>query len=353
MLQDKSTGLPVRQNYISLSGNMHHEFQFNALFSLYLPENFKMLITDFRGMKPFPQLLFSGFVILAIFFAFMLLSMLLAMPFFGTDSLLQLTGIADLSDPQSIRILKYFQVTQSFGLFIVPSLVLAWLFHGRVAEYLLLNKKSASPSLMMVIALVFFSLPLVNFIAEWNSRMEFPAFLEGVELWMKNAEERATVLLEAFLKVESVGGLLFNLFMVAVLAGVGEELLFRGVIQRIFTGWTRNHHWGIWISAILFSALHMQFYGFVPRMLLGVLFGYLLVWSGSMWLPVIAHIFFNAISVVGIYLIDKGILTPEFEEIGASSGSYYLAVISLALVLLLLLLVRNENRNEKLVLPES
>ena len=304
-------------------------------------------------MKPFPQLLFSGFVILAIFFAFMLLSMLLAMPFFGTDSLLQLTGIADLSDPQSIRILKYFQVTQSFGLFIVPSLVLAWLFHGRVAEYLLLNKKSASPSLMMVIALVFFSLPLVNFIAEWNSRMEFPAFLEGVELWMKNAEERATVLLEAFLKVESVGGLLFNLFMVAVLAGVGEELLFRGVIQRIFTGWTRNHHWGIWISAILFSALHMQFYGFVPRMLLGVMFGYLLVWSGSMWLPVIAHIFFNAISVVGIYLIDKGILTPEFEEIGASSGSYYLAVISLALVLLLLLLVRNENRNEKLVLPES
>lgn len=353
MLQDKSTGLPVRQNYISLSGNMHHEFQFNALFSLYLPENFKMQITAFRGMKPFPQLLFSGFVILAIFFAFMLLSMLLAMPFFGTDSLLQLTGIADLSDPQSIRILKYFQVTQSFGLFIVPSLVLAWLFHGRVAEYLLLNKKSASPSLMMVIALVFFSLPLVNFIAEWNSRMEFPAFLEGVELWMKNAEERATVLLEAFLKVESVGGLLFNLFMVAVLAGVGEELLFRGVIQRIFTGWTRNHHWGIWISAILFSALHMQFYGFVPRMLLGVMFGYLLVWSGSMWLPVIAHIFFNAISVVGIYLIDKGILTPEFEEIGASSGSYYLAVISLALVLLLLLLIRNENRNEKLVLPES
>lgn len=302
-------------------------------------------------MKPFPQLLFSGFVILVIFFSFMLLSMLLAMPLFGTDSLLQITGIADLSDPESIRVLKYFQITQSFGLFIVPSLVLAWLFHGHVAEYLLLNKKSASPSVLMVVALVFFSLPFVNFIAGWNSRMQFPASLENLEVWMKNAEERAAALLEVFLKVDSIGGLLFNLFMIAVLAGIGEELLFRGVIQRIFTSWTRSHHWGVWISAILFSALHMQFYGFVPRMLLGVMFGYLLVWSGSMWLPVIAHIFFNAISVIGIHMIDKGLLAPEFEDIGASPGSYYLAAISLALVLLLLLLIRNENRNEKLVLP--
>lgn len=302
-------------------------------------------------MKPFPQLLFSGFVILVIFFAFMLLSMLLAMPLFGTDSLFQITGIADLSDPESIRVLKYFQITQSFGLFIVPSLVLAWLFHGHVAEYLLLNKKSASPSVLMVVALVFFSLPFVNFIAGWNSRMQFPASLENLEVWMKNAEERATALLEVFLKVDSIGGLLFNLFMIAVLAGIGEELLFRGVIQRIFTSWTRSHHWGVWISAILFSALHMQFYGFVPRMLLGVMFGYLLVWSGSMWLPVIAHIFFNAISVIGMHMIDKGLLAPEFEDIGASPGSYYLAAISLALVLLLLLLIRNENRNEKLVLP--
>jgi len=310
-----------------------------------------MQITAFRGMKPFPQLLFSGFVILVIFFSFMLLSMLLAMPLFGTDSLLQITGIADLSDPESIRVLKYFQITQSFGLFIVPSLVLAWLFHGHVAEYLLLNKKSASPSVLMVVALVFFSLPFVNFIAGWNSRMQFPASLENLEVWMKNAEERATALLEVFLKVDSIGGLLFNLFMIAVLAGIGEELLFRGVIQRIFTSWTRSHHWGVWISAILFSALHMQFYGFVPRMLLGVMFGYLLVWSGSMWLPVIAHIFFNAISVIGMHMIDKGLLAPEFEDIGASPGSYYLAAISLALVLLLLLLIRNENRNEKLVLP--
>ena len=151
--------------------------------------------------------------------------------------------------------------------------------------------------------------------------------------------------------MDSTGGLLFNLFMIALLPAIGEELLFRGVIQRIFTGWTRSNHWGIWISAILFSALHMQFYGFIPRMLLGVLFGYLLVWSGSMWLPITAHFFNYGIVVIGIWLIDRKLLSSEFETIGSTNGSYYLAAISLALVLLLMFLIRKENRNEKLLLP--
>lgn len=310
-----------------------------------------MEITAFRGMRPFPQLLFTVFVILVSFLGFMLLSMLLAMPFLGTDVLTGLTAVSDLEDPSTLYILKYFQVTQSIGLFIVPSLVLAWLFHGHIAQYLLLDKKSASPSILMVVALTFFSLPFINFTAEWNAGMKLPEFLGGLELWMKNAEERANLLTEAFLKVDSTGGLLFNLFMIALLPAIGEELLFRGVIQRIFTGWTRSNHWGIWISAILFSALHMQFYGFIPRMLLGVLFGYLLVWSGSMWLPITAHFFNNGIAVIGIWLIDRKLLSSEFETIGSTNGSYYLAAISLALVLLLMFLIRKENRNEKLLLP--
>jgi hypothetical protein len=256
--------------------------------------------------------------------------------------------LTDLSDPESIRLLKYFQVVQSIGLFIVPPVVLAWLFHGQIAEYLLLNKKSTSTSIFLVAILVVFSLPLTNFIGEWNTRMEFPEFLAGLERWMKNAEENAAELTEAFLKVETTGGLLFNLFMIAFLPAIGEELLFRGVIQRIFTNWTRSHHWGIWISAILFSALHIQFYGFVPRMLLGVLFGYLLIWSGSMWLPILAHFFNNGFAVVAMYLIDNNILNAGVEEIGATSGSQYVAILSLASVFLLMFLIKKENRGNEL-----
>lgn len=299
-------------------------------------------------MKPFPQLLFSAFVILVSFLAFLLIAMVLAIPLFGLDSIMNISTLNDLSDPESIRLLKYFQVVQSIGLFIVPPVVLAWLFHGQIAEYLLLNKKSTSTSIFLVAILVVFSLPLTNFIGEWNTRMEFPEFLAGLERWMKNAEENAAELTEAFLKVETTGGLLFNLFMIAFLPAIGEELLFRGVIQRIFTNWTRSHHWGIWISAILFSALHIQFYGFVPRMLLGVLFGYLLIWSGSMWLPILAHFFNNGFAVVAMYLIDNNILNAGVEEIGATSGSQYVAILSLASVFLLMFLIKKENRGNEL-----
>ena len=304
-------------------------------------------------MKPFPQLMFSAFVIIVSFLAFLLISMLLAIPLFGLDSMMSIPTISDLSNPESIRILKYFQVVQSIGLFIVPPFVLAWLFHGKIAEYLYLKQNATSTSIFLVAVLVVFALPLINFIGDWNTRMEFPEFLEGLERWMKNAEDNAAELTEAFLKVETTGGLLLNLFMIAVLPAIGEELLFRGVIQRIFTNWTRSHHWGIWISAILFSALHIQFYGFVPRMLLGVLFGYLLVWSGSMWLPVAAHFFNNAFAVVAMYLIDKNIINPGVEEIGATSGSQYAAILSLALVFLFMYLIKKENKGNELTPNEQ
>lgn len=306
-----------------------------------------MSITAFREMKPFSQLIFSAFVILVCFLVFMFISMVVAIPLFGMDSILNMPSVSDLNNPESIRFLKYFQVMQSIGLFIVPPFILAWLYHGNPNEYLFLNKKVSLASSFYIIVMTFFALPLINFIGEWNNQMAFPEWLSGLEDWMKNAEERAAELTEAFLQVNSLGGLLFNLFMIAFLPAIGEELLFRGVIQRIFTQWTRNHHWGIWISAILFSALHIQFYGFVPRMLLGVLFGYLLIWSGSIWLPIIAHFFNNAFAVIAMYLIDNNILNPQVEEIGTNSESYYAAVLSLMLLILLIRLIQKDNQGKK------
>lgn len=298
----------------------------------------------FRGMKPFPQLMFTAFVVLVSFLVTLFLSMIIAVPLFGLDSLTAFPTINDLGDPEGIRVLKYFQVVQSIGLFILPPFIIARLYSGHITGYLFLNRKITSPSVFLTAVLVIFSLPLINFIAGWNGQMEFPEWMSGLEQWMKNAEENALELTEAFLKTETTGGLVFNLFMIALLPAVGEELLFRGIIQRIFTGWTKNHHWGIWISAILFSALHIQFYGFVPRLLLGAVFGYLLVWSGSMWLPVAAHFMNNGFAVVAMYMIDKNLLNPGVEDIGSTDGSHYAVVLSLIVTILTLWLIRKENR---------
>jgi len=302
-----------------------------------------MAFTAFREMKPFSQLMFSVFVVIASFLAFLVVSLVIAIPVFGLDSMLSIPTMNELNNPESIRVLKYFQVVQSIGVFIVPPFILGWLFHGKISEYLALNKTVNFESVLLVLVLSFAASPFVNFIGELNANMQLPEWLSGVENWMRNAEDKATELTEAFLKVETTGGLLFNIFMVAFLPAIGEELLFRGVIQRIFTNWTRNFHWGIWISAILFSALHMQFYGFIPRVFLGVLFGYLLVWSGSIWLPIIAHFINNAVAVVAMYMIDKNLLGPEIEEIGTTSDSYYMAAVSIILIVVFMLMIKRQN----------
>lgn len=312
-----------------------------------------MAFTAFRDMRPFPQLMFSIFIILVSFLVFFIASLLLAIPLFGLDSMMSIPSLSDLNDPQSVNVLKYLQVVQSVGLFIVPPFILGWLYSGKISEYLYLNKSFDATSLLLVFVMMFFAAPFINFIGEINNKMQFPDWLEGIESWMKNAEENAAQLTEAFLNVKTIAGLSFNLFMIALLPAIGEELLFRGVIQKLFTRMTRNHHFGIWISAILFSALHIQFYGFVPRMLLGILFGYLLVWSGSMWLPIIGHFFNNALAVIAWFLIHKNMLSPDVEKIGSTSGSYYLAMISLLLIVLFLWMIKRQNAGKELLIEAS
>ncbi len=302
-----------------------------------------MPFTAFRDLKPLSQFMFSLFIIIASFLAFLVVSLVVAMPFFGFGSMLNISNINDLNNPENIAILKYFQVVQSIGVFIIPPFILGWLFHGNSTEYLSLNKSVNFASVLLVLLLSFSASPLINFMGEMNANMQLPEWLSGIENLIKNLEVKAAELTEAFLKVDSFGGLLFNIFMVAFLPAIGEELLFRGVIQRIFTNWTKNIHWGIWITAILFSALHMQFYGFVPRMFLGVLFGYLLVWSGSMWLPIIAHFINNGVAVVAMYMIDKKMITPDIEDIGSTSDSYYMAVVSFVLIVIFMLMIKRQN----------
>jgi len=302
-----------------------------------------MAFTAFRDMKPFQQLMFSIFVVIVCFIAFMVLSLAIAIPLFGFNSMLNMTDLSQLNDPETLMILKFFQVVQAIGVFIIPPLVLGYLFCGNILDYLHLNRSFTFTSLFLVIVIMFFASPFINFTGELNANMHLPEWMSGIEEWMRDSEDKAAQLTEAFLKVDTIWGLSFNIFMIAVLPAIGEELLFRGVIQRIFTRMTRSNHWGVWISAILFSALHMQFYGFIPRMLLGVLFGYLLVWSGSMWLPIAAHFINNGFAVVAMFMIDKGMMNPKVENFGAETDTYVYTVLSLFFVGVFLWLYRKQN----------
>lgn len=290
-----------------------------------------MAYTAFRGMKPLSQLIFSAFIVLVVFLAVQVVAALIALPLFGMEKVSGMVYGLNMGDPETIGMLKYFQICQSLGLFIAPSFLIAWLFHGDMTEYLRLDQPVGGGMVLLVILLVIVVNPLINFAGAMNAEMHLPGWMSSLEEWMREAEDAAAKLTEAFLSTKSVGGLLFNLLMIAVLPAFGEELLFRGVIQKILIRWARNVHWGIWLAAALFSALHMQFYGFVPRMLLAGMFGYLLVWSGSLWLPILAHFVNNAAAVTAMWLAEKSLLDPSVGEIGSASGEWHYVVASLVL----------------------
>ena len=142
--------------------------------------------------------------------------------------------------------------------------------------------------------------PVINLLGLLNKQMELPAFMAPIEEWMRAQETLAEQLTTILLSSDSVWVILANLIVIAVTAGITEEFLFRGALQRVIGKWTSNPHTIIWIAAILFSAFHLQFYGFLPRMILGACFGYLLYWSKSIWISVFSHFVNNASAAIGM-----------------------------------------------------
>jgi len=248
-------------------------------------------------------------------------------------------SIDGLNSPENIYFLKYFQVVQSITVFVIPPIILGSLYHGNIPEYLQINRTTRWQTYLMASCSLLLIIPFINFLGDINQLMRLPEFLSGIEQKMKNWEDMAKVAIEKFMDVKSIYGLLFNVFMIAVLPAIGEEFMFRGFIQGIFTKMTKNYHWGIWIAAIIFSAIHLQFYGFLPRMVLGAMFGYLLVWTGTMWVPILAHFVNNAMDVIGYYLINKGVITKDVEEWGTGNGQFPLVIFSVIAVSYLLYLV--------------
>lgn len=209
-----------------------------------------------------------------------------------------------LSLPNGVLWLKIGQMAQTVLLFLVPALVCAFLFSPSPLNFLGLKKWAKGRTFFLVVLLSFSIAPLVGLLSQLNSMIHLPD-------WAMAMENEGMVLTRAFLKVDTITGLLFNIFLVGLLPAFAEELFFRGLLQRLFADWTRNIHAGIWISAAVFSAVHFQFLGFLPRMFLGALFGYLYYFSSSIWVSMTAHFINNSVGVVAYYFFVKGSITTD------------------------------------------
>lgn len=226
--------------------------------------------------------------------------------------------------------LRISTILQNLFLFIAPTIITAIFITKLPADFLQLRKCPSIKFFILTIVILILSVPAMNFIVHCNKSIVFPESMKTIESTLKAMEETSREQIKILLGEPTIGSLVISIFIVGLLTGLGEELFFRGGLQNILCTKPSNPHKAIWITAIIFSAMHFQFYGFIPRVLLGAFFGYLAYWSGSIWLPIFAHALNNSLVVISTWLISRNTMDIDINKIGTdlSIESYILIVIS-------------------------
>lgn len=298
-------------------------FQFEAKIQKFVPKNAML-----AGMRPAEKFLFVIVILFILGLAFQFLGAFLAGWIYGFR-FSEILSLQNFDDPTYVAASKLIQIVGSIGTFIIPALLFSYLFAGDLYSYYGFAKPVSIIPLLLTILMMVSVIPLINYMAELNLRMEVP--IEALDRILRALEGDAEEMMVAFTATKTVWGLLVNLLMIGVIAAVGEELIFRGVLQRLMIGMFKNVHLGVVITAILFSAFHFQFFSFLPRFVLGLVLGYLMYYGRSIWYPILAHFVNNAMGVIYYYFSSKGSADDMLEEIGTSTLIPVAAVISLAL----------------------
>jgi membrane protease YdiL (CAAX protease family) len=303
-----------------------------------------MLKEPFLSSFPnYLRFIFLLLIILGSLLLTLLIGLIVAGPVFGPGVFNALSDLSGEALMKNIDLQRYFQIISQLGAFIFPPVIYAYLVNKNAPGYLKLDHKPHIVTLFLALSAILVMLPFLNLMVNINESLRLPEFLSGLEHWMKTSEDQATEITNAFLSDTSIKGFIINIVMIGLLAALGEELLFRGILLRLLNDWFKNVHVAVILSAFLFSAMHLQFFGFLPRMILGIILGYLFIWSGNLWVPIITHLINNVLSVVVAFLFYKGSIKTDAESFGNTDKPVMIG-ISFMLTLLLLLLIFNYER---------
>lgn len=232
-------------------------------------------------------------------------------------SVVVLLSHGSLSDVTNLRIA---QICSQVTGFVMPPLFYAALVKEKPLNYLGFKKMPVIAFLGIVA--MFTVLPFNSLVTEWNEGFTLQESMAGLEEYFRMVQDMADDLMKKFLDIETVGGLVTNILMIAALAAIGEELLFRSVIQPFMIRICRNAFVGILVTSVLFSAMHFEFYGFIPRIILGIMLGYMFYITGSIWSSMLMHFVNNATIVVLYYLNFNNIVEVDVEKFGSSENIF-------------------------------
>jgi len=293
-----------------------------------------------------PALQFLSFAAICVGFilAANIITIGTAAAFYGLNSVMAISQ-GNLTAPHVINALWIIQVMgTTLPIFAAP-VFFAYVIVKNTNDYLKPTIYFPWVLLVLVFCIMFISSPLIELLSNINAKMVLPHFLSGVQKWMRESEDTNQKLMTAMLQMNSFGTMIFDVLVIGLLTGIAEEFMFRGVIQTIFMRWTKNKHAAIWITAILFSAFHLEFFGFLPRLLLGALFGYFVAWSGSIWPAVWGHFINNGTAVVATYLYQHKKTTINLDDQHLFNVQLY--IFSFVTVGFLMYVYRYINLNKK------
>ncbi|MBQ4549117.1 MAG: CPBP family intramembrane metalloprotease [Bacteroidales bacterium] len=245
-------------------------------------------------------------------------------------------------DVMSLNSLRFMQISSQIFTFVLPPILYAMLINENPKESL--GIKNVSYHWFIIGFLMMYAiLPLNNVFAEWNAGLKLPESMSRIEELIKEMYESSAVVLEKLVNVNTFGGFVINLIMIAGLAALGEELLFRSIIQTSLIKTCKNAHVGIIIASAIFSFIHFDFYAFIPRLVLGMLLGYMFYYSRSIWVSMFMHFVNNATAVVIYYLNNIGVTNVDVETFGQTQLLPLLISIALMAVLFWLAIRRMKN----------
>jgi membrane protease YdiL (CAAX protease family) len=242
----------------------------------------------------------------------------------------------------ALTVLRLSQFLSACGLFLFPPVALCYLRNIPFSKGLHIKQKPQFSFFILAMVLMWVQLPLINLLSTFNNTLVFPEILKPLGEWMRIQEDQAAKLTEAFLFMPNPSDLVISLIIMALIPALGEEFLFRSTLQPLFTKWTNKPVLAIWITAFVFSFIHFQFFGFLPRFFIGAFLGYLFYWSGSVWYSVAAHFANNGLAVLVYYLNQHHMINFTTDELGSGSYSQIQVGISLCLIGFGLFLFKNK-----------
>ena len=240
----------------------------------------------------------------------------------------------------ALTVLRLSQFLSACGLFLFPPVALCYLRSIPLSIGLFTKQKPRFALFILAIVLMWIQLPLINILATFNNTLVFPEILKPLGEWMRIQEDQAAKLTEAFLFMPNPSDLVISLIIMALIPALGEELLFRSTIQPLIAKWINKPVLAIWITAFVFSFIHFQFFGFLPRFFIGAFLGYLFYWSGSVWYSIAAHFANNGLAVFVYFLNQHQMINFTTDDLGSGSYSQIQITISLCLIVLGLFLFK-------------